>query len=47
MLLRLQVLITATGAMRAKKVIALKDIADEACTICKSKGFEACCRSWR
>jgi acetyl-CoA synthetase len=34
-----KVLIVASGVMRGTKKIELKKIADEACNICKSKGF--------
>jgi len=34
-----RVLITASGVKRAKKVINLKAIADQACEICQEKGF--------
>jgi acetyl-CoA synthetase len=37
-----KVLITASGVMRGAKKIELKKIADEACNICKSKGFQVC-----
>ena len=36
-----RVLVTASGVMRGKKVIELKQIADAACATCKSKGHEA------
>ena len=35
-----RVLVTASGVMRGKKVIALKQIADAACATCKAKGHE-------
>jgi acyl-coenzyme A synthetase/AMP-(fatty) acid ligase len=35
-----QVLVTASGVMRGAKKVELKKIADEACSICKSRGHE-------
>lgn len=41
------VVITASGVMRGKKVIQLKQIADEACRISKSRDAQVrCCVSW-
>lgn len=34
-----RVLITATGVMRGRKVVRLKRLADEACSICAAQGF--------
>ena len=40
------VLVTASGVMRGAKAIQLKQIADEACTICASRGYKvrSCCK---